>query len=106
MPNYVLAFHGGGGMPESEDEGARVLAAWVAWYDGLGAAVVDSGNPVGSAKTIGPDGTVSDGGGSNPVSGYSIISADDLDDAVAKAMDCPIRASGGSVEVGETFTIM
>ena len=105
MPNYLLAYHGGG-MPESEEEGARIMAAWGTWYETLGAAVVDGGNPIGATKTIESSGEVTDGGGANPVSGYSVIAADNIDDAVAKAKGCPILQSHGSIEVGETFAVM
>jgi hypothetical protein len=52
------------------------------------------------------DGTVSDGGGANPVSGYTVISADSLDEAVQRVRGCPILSGGGTVEVCETFTVM
>ena len=104
MANYLFAYHGGG-MPESEEEGAKLMQAWMTWYGGLGDAVVDGGNPVGMAKTIAANGSVSDGGGVNPVSGYSLVKADSIDAAVAMAKGCPILASGGSVEVCETFEI-
>ena len=105
MAKYVLAFHGGG-MPETEAARATVMAEWGQWYQGLGAAVVDGGNPVGQAKTIASNGAVSSGGGANPVSGYSIISAEGIDDAVTKSKGCPILKSGGSIEVCETFDAM
>jgi hypothetical protein len=104
MAKYLLAYHGGG-MPDSEEETARVMAAWTRWYEELGGAVVDPGNPVGSARTIAPDGSVRDGGGANPVSGYTIIEAATLDEAGAKARGCPILAGGGSIEVCETFEV-
>jgi hypothetical protein len=105
MANYLLAYHGGG-MPETEEEQHRVMAAWTAWYEQLGSAVVDPGNPIGQTRTIGGDGSVSDGGGSNPVTGYTVITAGSLDQAVQRAQGCPIIASGGSVEVCETFDVM
>ena len=40
MPNYLLAYHGGG-MPALPEEQASVMAAWGQWYQGLGEAVVD-----------------------------------------------------------------
>jgi len=100
MPKYVLAYHGGG-MAESEAEQAKVMEAWGAWFGSLGASVVDGGNPTSMAKTVATSG-VTDGGGANPITGYSLINADSLDDAVSKAQGCPIIASGGSVEVAET----
>jgi hypothetical protein len=30
MANYLLAYHGGG-MPENEEEGAKIMAAWDVW---------------------------------------------------------------------------
>ncbi len=105
MPNYLLSFHGGS-MPEDQEEGVRVMAAWTAWYEELGPAVVDPGNPIGRAMTIEADGTVNEGGGANQVSGYSIIKADDMDRAIEMARNCPIFLSDGTLEVGETFEVM
>jgi hypothetical protein len=105
MAKYLLAYHGGG-MPETEEEQAKVMAAWGVWMEQLGDKMVDPGNPIGQTRTIGSDGAVSEGGGKNPVSGYSIISADSLDEAVKAAGSCPVVASGGSVEVAETFDVM
>src|SRR5262252_7951584 len=104
MANYLLAYHGGG-MPESEEQRAKVMAAWGQWFGTLGPALVDGGNPVGRTSTIAANGSVSDGGG-NPVSGYSIIKADTMDAAVQMAKGCPVLESGGSIEVAETFSAM
>ncbi len=102
MAKYLLAYRGGG-MPEGEAAQAQVMAAWEAWFTKLGPATADQGNPVGHARTIGADGSVRDGG---TLSGYSIISADSLDAAVALAKGCPVLAGGASIEVCETFEAM
>lgn len=102
MAKYALVFHGGG-MPETEEESAAVMAAWGVWMEGLGAALTDPGNPFGSAKTINSDGSTSAGGGANPATGYTLVDADSLDAAVALAKGCPILASGGSIEVAEAL---
>jgi hypothetical protein len=93
-------------MPQTEEEQARVMQARGDWFQELGDAVVDGGNPVAGWKTISSDGTVGDGGGADPVTGYSIIEADSLDGAVEKSKGCPQLASGGKVEVCETFRVM
>lgn len=102
MPKFIFAYHGGN-MPETEEEGARVMAEWMAWFEQLGAAVVDGGNPVGPSSTVHPDGTVTGDGGSNPLSGYSLITADNIEAAIALAKDCPILHAEGSVEVAEAI---
>jgi hypothetical protein len=105
VPRYLLAYHGGS-MPETEAEQAHVMRAWTTWYTELGEAVVDPGNPVGQASTIAADGKVTSGGGANPVSGYTILEADSLDEAVKMAKGCPARSGGVSIEVAETFNVM
>lgn len=102
MAQFVLGYHGGGGEGQTEAEMAEIMGAWGAWMGSLGSALVNPGNPIAASATIGTDGSVSDGGGSNPLTGYSVIEADSLDTAVTLAKGCPIFASGGSVEVGET----
>jgi hypothetical protein len=104
MVNYLLVYSGGG-MPETEEEGARVMAAWGAWYEKLGGALVDGGNPIGPVKGITPDGTVSDVDGGP--TGYTIVSADSMDQAVEMAAGCPIlEGYKGSIQVCETFQAM
>ena len=105
MPSYLLAYHGGA-MPETEKEQARVMAAWGKWYGKLGRAVVDPGNPVGHALTIASTGRVTKGGGKNPVTGYTILKAADIEAAGKLAKGCPIIKAGGTIEVCEVLEVM
>ena len=98
MEKFVFIYHGGT-TPENEADIKTVMAAWMGWFGSMGEAVVDGGNPVGMSSTVNSDGSVSDDGGANPVSGYSVIAAESLDGALAHAKNCPILQSGGSVEV-------
>lgn len=100
MPKYIFAYHGGK-MPESEEEGARVMQAWNDWFTDLGAAIADGGAPVGSSKTVSSSG-VADGGGANPLSGYTLVNADSIEAAVEMAKGCPIL-DHGTVEVAEAL---
>ena len=102
MSKFVFAYHGGSGMPASEAEQAAVMEAWGQWFGALGDAVVDGGAPTGTARTVASDGSASDGGGANPLTGYTIIEAADLDAATDIARGCPVLANGGSVEVAAT----
>jgi hypothetical protein len=104
MTSYVFAYTGGS-MPETEQEQATVMAAWGAWFEGLGAAVADGGNPFGASATISSDGSVRDGGRCG-LTGYSILTADSLGEASALAKGCPLLSGGGSVEVYEVVPAM
>ncbi|MGI9585656.1 MAG: YciI family protein [Acidimicrobiia bacterium] len=101
MAKFLYTYHGGVGMETTEEKMAEVMALWGAWFAELGDAIVDGGAPVGASKTVGAAGAVSDGGGANPATGYTILSANSLDEAVTMAKGCPSLADGGSVEVSE-----
>jgi hypothetical protein len=104
MAKYLLLYRGGG-MPETEAEQAAVMQAWDDWFHRIGGAVADGGNPfTPSSKTISPDGAVTDGAGDG--SGYSILEAGSLDEAVTLAKDCPVLQGGASIAVYETFEVM
>jgi hypothetical protein len=104
MANYVLLYKGGG-VPASEAEQQQVMAAWGRWFEQLGQALVDGGNPFGPSTAVSPDGTVSNGAPSG-MTGYSIVKADSLDAATEMARSSPIITSGGTIEVYETFEVM
>ena len=102
MAKFMLIYHGGG-RPETPEEGEKVMAAWGAWMQGLGESLIDGGNPAGMSKTVTVSG-IEDNGGSNPVSGYSLIDAADMDAALKMAKGCPILNGGqGTVEVAEAM---
>ena len=102
MPKFIFAYHGGK-KPESPEEGASYMAAWKAWFEDLGAAIVEPGNPVGMSKTVTSNG-VEDNGGSNPLSGYTVVQADNIEAACALAADSP-HLGGGTIEVAELMNI-
>jgi hypothetical protein len=104
MAKYLMAYKGGT-MAQTDAEREQVMAAWGAWFGELGPAIVDPGNPFGPSTTVSSDATTSDPGAS-ALTGYSVLSADSLGDAVQLAKGCPVLGRGGSVEVYETLEIM
>lgn len=99
MSKFVLAYHGGKRF-ETKEEGAAHMAKWNAWNSGLGGAVVDPGMYFGPSKTVSADG-IADGGGSNPLSGITVLQADTMDAVLAMANACPHVDIGGTIEVAE-----
>ena len=101
MSNYIIAYHGGK-KPETPEEGAKHMAKWKAWVGGLGDAVVNPGTPLGKSKMV-SSGCVSDDGGPNALTGYSIVKADSMDAALEMAKKCPFLDFGGTLEVAEVM---
>ncbi len=100
MPKFVFAYHGGK-IPETPEAGKAVMKRWEDWFAGIGADIVDPGNPVGLSKTVSANG-VDDNGGANPISGYTLINAADMEAAIEIAKACPIL-DGGTVEIAEAM---
>ena len=102
MAKYLLVYHGG--KPATDpSEMKAVMDAWGAWFGSLGASVIDAGNPVGKSSTVKSDGKMVSGGGTNPISGYSLIEASSLEDAHKKAKGCPLLKSGGTIEIAQAM---
>lgn len=104
MPRFLFIYHGGK-APETPEQQEAEMAAWGAWYDDMGEAVVDPGNPVGLSMTVDAQG-VHEGGGSNPAAGWTVVQAETLEDACALAQGCPeVKKGTGSVEVAPVIEL-
>ena len=63
------------------DQGAERMAAFSAWMEQAGAALVDVGSPFGTSTSVRDDGAEAAAG---DLTGYTIVEADDL--AAARAL--------------------
>ena len=63
------------------EQGAERMAAFSAWMEQAGAALVDVGSPFGTSASVRDDGTEAAAG---DLTGYTIVEADDL--AAARAL--------------------
>ena len=91
MTTYVFSYR----VPADYAPHAEVAAEWQAWFGAMGPGLVDFGHAVTDYASLGEVG----GSGSRMV-GYSVVSAEDMDSALALARDCPALRVGGGVEVG------
>jgi hypothetical protein len=73
------------------EQGAERNAAFGAWMEKVGAALVDGGSPFGTSASVRDDGTE---GTAGDLIGYSIVEADDL--AAAKAFTDGLPFLSGS----------
>jgi hypothetical protein len=105
LATYLVVYKGDGHMPETAEAQEAAMNAWMSWFGGLGAAVIDSGNPFSVSAGIASDGAVTQGATSG-LTGYSLLSADSLASATEMAKGCPVLATDGSVDVYEAFNVM
>ncbi|HLI61395.1 MAG TPA: hypothetical protein VKV21_17190 [Solirubrobacteraceae bacterium] len=95
MPTYLLSFR----MPSDYTPTPDTRARWREFFDAISPHLEELGNPVFSRRSVGETaaGTV--------LGGYSLISADSLEQAAELAAGCPLIARGGGVDVGELAPI-
>ena len=96
MAKYVFSFR----VPSGYRPHPGAPAEWQAWFGGLGSALVDVGNAVTDYASLGEV-----GGGDSRMVAYSVVSAEDMDSALALANDCPVMRVGGGVEVGPVMEV-
>lgn len=82
---------------------AEGMKAWMDWAGRAGQHLTDMGAPLGNGREISPSGT-SDAGAS--VGGYSILEAEDMDQALALMDGHPhLMMPGASIRVYQTLDI-
>lgn len=101
MAHYILSYLGGD-QPSSPEEGKKHFEKYTQWLTSLGTAVVSPTIPLKDTVTVNPDGTVVEGT-TTSMSGYTVITADSMDDAIKAARSCPFLEIGGTLEVSEVM---
>ena len=77
-----------GAWPETPTQ--EIKDAWSKWFASIGDKLVDGGNPFGPGREITHTGIKELSQGREAITGYSIINADNIEDAEKIAKDCPI----------------
>jgi hypothetical protein len=103
MADFVFLYRGGE-MGQSPSEMQARMQKWTAWMAELQAAghLKDRGHPLERAgKTVGKDKSVTDGPypEKDIIGGFTLISAENLDQAAQLSKGCPTFEFGGIVEV-------
>ena len=91
MAEFIFAYHDAK-QPETPEAGAEHFARWQAWLADMGDAMINPGTPLGPAMSVSDDGVRE--GSAYPMSGYSIVEAEDLEAATALARTCPFTDMG------------
>jgi hypothetical protein len=108
MKEFVLLFRdsNNGDFKPSPEQMQEMLSSWMNWMGGIAAQnkLVERGSrlSVGNSKTVRPNNVVTDGPYMEIkefINGYTIVRAENIDEAVDLAKGCPILNVGGNVEV-------
>ncbi len=103
MAKFLFVYIGGK-METDPKKQKESMDVWMKWFAGMGKAVVDAGNPTMPGKMV-ARGSIADITRS-PVTGYSIVQADKLDEAVKMAKGSPQLAAGGKIAVYSIMEMM
>ncbi len=100
MNKYVFAYYGEPSF-KSQEEGKKHMAQWRTWVKGLGKSMTDPGVPLKAQKNVSSKG-VKDAGGPNRLTGYSVVEAESMEDAIEMAKGCP-HLNYGTIDVAEAM---
>jgi hypothetical protein len=102
MPKFVFVYVGGAPAKGQEQENMKAWGDWVADLSQKG--IYKSGEPFGwTKKTVNSDNSVTDYLGQN--SGYSLIEAGSMEEALEIAKTGPNQKYGGSTDVFDVMEI-
>jgi hypothetical protein len=87
MKKFVLLHYG------YEEPTQEVMDAWNSWFASIADKIADMGSPLGPGREISGAGTKELPVSADAITGYSIVNAEDMDEAERIAQGCPIVMS-------------
>lgn len=102
MSQFVISYFGGD-TPSTPEEGQQHFAKYKKWLSDLGDAVVSPMNPLKNTVTLTKDNQTS--GSHTGMSGYTIVEADNIEQALEMAKTCPFIDINGTLEVAEKINM-
>jgi YCII-related domain len=96
MVRFMVLYVGPPTPPGASHEG------WPAWFDKLGDRLVDRGSPLANGVAQQADGSTS--GSATQLNGYSVIQAEDSNEALGLVKDHPYLAQGPGYSI-ETYRL-
>jgi hypothetical protein len=105
MPKFLITYHGAREMPPTAEARDQMMSAFMAWAGGVGDHMVDPGSPLGASRVISSAGDADEHGdseGPGEILGYTILTADTLDEAAELVRSHPFLSRGGTLRVSES----
>jgi hypothetical protein len=104
MAKFIYLYRGPAPTSDvTQQQGAERMAAFGAWMDKVGAALVDVGSPFGTSASVRDDGTQ---GPAGDLIGYTIVEADDLAAAKAFTNGLPFLSNADGKCAVEIFELL
>lgn len=105
MAKYMMIYKGEAtDMADmTPEQGAEVMAKWMAWINKVGDGLTDVGTPFGPGSSVVDDGSQ---GTPSASTGYSIVEADSLEEAVALADGHPYLSDSDGEYAIDIFELM
>ena len=106
MKKYILIYHNKVSTKQpSPEEMKKGMDVWMAWFGTFGKQMVDGGNPFApAAKSVTAKGVETVSATQWQATGYTIINAESMDEAVKIAKTCPVlHDAEGLVRVYEAL---
>jgi len=100
LKKFVFTYYGEPSFTRPED-GQKHMAEWGKWVKTLGTAMTDPGVPLKPAKSVSSKG-VQGGGGPNRLTGYSVVQARSIEEAIEMAKSSP-HLNFGTIDVAEVM---
>ena len=85
MKKFVLLYTGTRDQAPTDDS----IAAWGEWFGSLGDKLVDAGNPFSQGREVSAGNTTELSPSASGVTGYTLINAQDIDEAEKIALSHP-----------------
>jgi hypothetical protein len=88
---FLLLYHGPATPPDTSHEG------WPEWFSGLGDKLAERGSPMADGLALRSDGSTKSS--TAQLNGYSVIQADDLDQALSLVSTSPYLTLGDEYSI-------
>ncbi len=105
MAKFILLYNGPATPPEQMDPELvqKIMGNWKTWMEKLGPAMVDMGQPMAKGRAVVDDGSEKE---ALELSGYSIIEASNMDEAVKLVDGHPFLSDKTGKFSVEVFELM
>jgi hypothetical protein len=105
MSKFILLYNGPATPPEQMDKElvGKIMNAWKTWMEKIGPSMVDMGQPMANGRSVVDDGSSKQ---ALELSGYSIIEADNMDEAVKLVDGHPFLSDKTGKFSVEVFELM